>query len=326
MPLPKSSADFALPAQQAGSRLSRRSVMALGALGTVAGLAGYAFGVEPRWVSVEHHEMAIPNLPKHLVGKTLVQLSDTHIGNRVDPEYLLRQFDYVSSLQPDFVCFTGDFIDQVDSWHVQEGIRLMERFPRGHSGTVCVLGNHDYVSPSHGRDDSGETNRLIDAFADADGLELLINDSVEMNGLHFAGLPDLWYGGLRRSLSKRVIQKLEGKPSVVLSHNPDTADLPIWGDFDSWVLCGHTLAVNVRFRSSERLCCQWPIVNMCQVLSTLTTNSKCSSIVVSGIQLGYVSWPGPRLRCSHWRIVNSQLLQLKLPKTRLAMYRSKKTL
>ena len=240
MPLPKSSADFALPAQQAGSRLSRRSVMALGALGTVAGLAGYAFGVEPRWVSVEHHEMAIPNLPKHLVGKTLVQLSDTHIGSRVDPEYLLRQFDYVSSLQPDFVCFTGDFIDQVDSWHVQEGIRLMERFPRGHSGTVCVLGNHDYVSPSHGRDDSGETNRLIDAFADADGLELLINDSVEMNGLHFAGLPDLWYGGLRRSLSKRVIQKLEGKPSVVLSHNPDTADLPIWGDFDSWVLCGHT--------------------------------------------------------------------------------------
>ena len=177
MPLPKSSADFALPAQQAGSRLSRRSVMALGALGTVAGLAGYAFGVEPRWVSVEHHEMAIPNLPKHLVGKTLVQLSDTHIGNRVDPEYLLRQFDYVSSLQPDFVCFTGDFIDQVDSWHVQEGIRLMERFPRGHSGTVCVLGNHDYVSPSHGRDDSGETNRLIDAFADADGCLLYTSPS-----------------------------------------------------------------------------------------------------------------------------------------------------
>ena len=240
MPLPKSSVDFALPAQQAGSRLSRRSVMALGALGTVAGLAGYAFGVEPRWVSVEHHEMAIPNLPKHLVGKTLVQLSDTHIGSRVDPEYLLRQFDYVSSLQPDFVCFTGDFIDQVNPWYVQEGIRLMERFPRGHFGTVCVLGNHDYVNPSHRRDDSGGTSRLIDAFADADGLELLIDDIIEMNGLHFAGLPDLWFGGLRRSLSKRVIKKLEGKPSVVLSHNPDTADLPIWGDFDSWVLCGHT--------------------------------------------------------------------------------------
>ena len=240
MPLPKSSADFALPAQQAGSRLSRRSVMALGALGTVAGLAGYAFGVEPRWVSVEHHEMAIPNLPKHLVGKTLVQLSDTHIGSRVDPEYLLRQFDYVSSLQPDFVCFTGDFIDQVNPWYVQEGIRLMERFPRGHFGTVCVLGNHDYVNPSHGLDDSGGTSRLIDAFADADGLELLIDDIIEMNGLHFAGLPDLWFGGLRRSLSKRIIKKLEGKPSVVLSHNPDTADLPIWGDFDSWVLCGHT--------------------------------------------------------------------------------------
>ena len=110
MPLPKSSAEFAMPSQQSGSRLSRRSVMALGALGAAAGLAGYAFGVEPRWVSVEHHEMVVPDLPKHLLGKTLVHLSDVHVGKRVDAEYLQRQFDYVSSLQPDFVCFTGDFI------------------------------------------------------------------------------------------------------------------------------------------------------------------------------------------------------------------------
>ena len=240
MPLPDSSIDFAVPRQQAGSRLSRRSVLALGALGATAGLAGYAFGVEPRWVSVEHHEMAIPNLPEHLVGKMLVHLSDTHIGERVDAEFLLRQFDYVTSLQPDFVCFTGDFIDRASYWYVKEGIRLMERFPRGHFGTACVLGNHDYMGPTQGRSISDETNRLIDAFADADGLELLIDDTVEMNGLHFAGLPDLWFGGLRRPLSKRVIKKIEGKPSIALAHNPDTADLPIWGDFDGWLLSGHT--------------------------------------------------------------------------------------
>ena len=74
MPLPKSTADFSVPSQQAGSRISRRSVMALGVLGTAVGLAGYAVGVEPRWVSVEHHEMNVPGLPKHLVGKTLVHL------------------------------------------------------------------------------------------------------------------------------------------------------------------------------------------------------------------------------------------------------------
>ena len=235
MPLPNSTADFNVPSQQSGSRISRRSVMALGVLGTAVGLAGYAVCVEPRWVSVEHHEMAVPGLPKHLVGKTLVHLSDTHVGKRVDADYLLRQFDYVTSLQPDFVCFTGDYVDQASTWHVQEGIRLLDRFPRGHFGTACVLGNHDYQG---GR--NGQTDRLIDAFGDADGLELLIDDTVEMNGLHVAGLPDLWYGGFRRPLAKRVVQKIAGKPSVVLSHNPDSADLPIWGDFDGWLLCGHT--------------------------------------------------------------------------------------
>lgn len=238
MPLPKSTAQFALPSQQTGSRISRRSVMALGVLGTAVGLAGYAFGVEPRWVSVEHHEMVVPGLPKHLVGKTLVHLSDTHVGNRVDAEYLKRQFDYVSSLQPDFVCFTGDFIDQASAWHVEEGIKLLDHFPRGHFGTACILGNHDYQGDIHGT--TGETDRLIDAFGDADGLELLIDDTMEMNGLHVAGLPDLWFGGFRRPLSKRIVQKLAGKPSIVLAHNPDTADLPIWGDFDGWLLCGHT--------------------------------------------------------------------------------------
>ena len=238
MPLPKSTDEFALPGQQSGSRLSRRSVMALGLLGTAVGLAGYAVGVEPRWVSVEHHEMAVPGLPKHLVGKTLVQLSDIHIGKRVEPEFIMRQFDYVSSLQPDFVCFTGDFIDHASAWHVQEGIRLMDHFPRGHFGTACVLGNHDYQGDIYGK--NGETNRLIDAFHDADGLELLIEDTVEMNGLHLAGLADLWCGEFRRPLAKRIIEDISKKPSVVLSHNPDSADLPIWGDFSSWVLCGHT--------------------------------------------------------------------------------------
>ena len=28
--------------------------------------------------------------------------------------------------------------------------------------------------------------------------------------------------------------------AIVLSHNPDTADLPVWGDFSGWILAGHT--------------------------------------------------------------------------------------
>jgi predicted MPP superfamily phosphohydrolase len=222
-------------------RISRRSAITLGVLGTATALAGYAYGVEPRWVSVVHHDMAIPKLPPHLVGKTAVQLSDTHIGNRVDKEYLLRQFKYVQSLQPDFVFFTGDFVDKATLWHVDQAKKLLDHFPRGSSGTAFVLGNHDFDThtPSS-RSNNSSTAQLIDHFHEAEGIELLDDDVVDFDGLKVAGLPDLWYGGFNRMVSKRTIEKVSGAPSIVLSHNPDSADLPIWGDFDSWLLCGHT--------------------------------------------------------------------------------------
>jgi predicted MPP superfamily phosphohydrolase len=31
-----------------------------------------------------------------------------------------------------------------------------------------------------------------------------------------------------------------GLPTVILTHNPDTQDLPIWDDVQGWVLAGHT--------------------------------------------------------------------------------------
>jgi predicted MPP superfamily phosphohydrolase len=30
------------------------------------------------------------------------------------------------------------------------------------------------------------------------------------------------------------------RAAIVLSHNPDTVDLPVWGDYAGWILSGHT--------------------------------------------------------------------------------------
>ena len=53
-----------------------------------------------------------------------------------------------------------------------------------------------------------------------------------MNGLHVAGLPDLWYGGFRRPLCKRVVEKTFGQAFgggwLTILTRPT---LPIWGDF-----------------------------------------------------------------------------------------------
>ena len=55
--------------------------------------------------------LPIRGLPKELEGRTMVQVSDLHIGPRgVDDEYILESFRRVKEINPDFVVFTGDWI------------------------------------------------------------------------------------------------------------------------------------------------------------------------------------------------------------------------
>ena len=220
--------------------ISRRKFFRRTALATTAAAVAYAIGVEPRWVSVECSSLPIPNLPESLTGKIAVQISDLHIGSRVGDDYLRSQFDYIKTLNPDFVFFTGDFLDNASEWHVEKGEALLKDFPRGKIGTACVLGNHDFGhEPTDVAKNAQYTRRLIDLFERAD-LNLLLDQSVDLGGLHVAGLKDFWFGGFDHQSAALAIESVATQPSIVLSHNPDTVDLPIWDGYDSWVLCGHT--------------------------------------------------------------------------------------
>jgi len=213
----------------------------------LGGLGIYAFGVEPRWISIERHDLPIKGLPDSLDGATAVQLSDLHVGSRVGDSYLLSQFDYVKDLNPEFVFFTGDFLDSASKWHLDKGLNLLDRFPRGSIGNACVLGNHDFG-------DGGQqlvafepnTRELVKQFKSA-GLNLLLDETVDLGGLKIAGLRDYWFGGFNRQFASGAIADVAGQPSIVLSHNPDTVDLPIWNGYDGMVLCGHTHGGQCRF-------------------------------------------------------------------------------
>lgn len=59
----------------------------------VATLAGvYAWQIEPFWLEFVKTTMPIKNLPNHLVGKTLMQISDMHIGDRFDRNFISDSF------------------------------------------------------------------------------------------------------------------------------------------------------------------------------------------------------------------------------------------
>ena len=85
-----------------------------------------------------------PACPTHLVGKTLVQLSDLHVGPRVDSAFLERSLRLVNDLGPTSSCITGDFMTCNGGEQIDEVARVMESLAVPPMGCFAVLGNHDY--------------------------------------------------------------------------------------------------------------------------------------------------------------------------------------
>ena len=247
--------------------MDRRRFIALGAgaLGVAAATGLYAWQIEPFWIEIVRRPMPLANLPQELVGKTLLQVSDIHVGPNVSSDYLIRSLVAAQSLEPDFVAFTGDFVSYRSANEVTELARVLRSMPRGRLGTVASLGNHDY-----GRHwgDIAVADDVSRVATDA-GMVVLRNDVRTMGGLQFAGLADFWspeFGPnhgeapqgplfappsspfLRAGTDAATVLRelVPGQPTVVLSHNPDTLDLPIWEGVRGWVLAGHTHGGQVR--------------------------------------------------------------------------------
>jgi hypothetical protein len=214
------------------SYISRRRFLALaGAAGLGIGL--YTWQWEPHWLQIVRRKLPVANLPSGLAGSTVAHLSDLHIGPRVDDDYLLSVFEQVKSHSPEIVVYTGDFANSdADAFsHVR---RLFPRLPLGSRGTFGVLGNHDY-GPGWG---DGEVADTIAALAEKAGVQILRNETGDVDGLQVVGMDELWAS---RFEPRKALKSLEADaPAIALSHNPDTADRDGWGDYAGWILAGHT--------------------------------------------------------------------------------------
>jgi uncharacterized protein len=205
------------------------SAVALGAIGT--GL--YTFRIEPYWLEIVERSLPIAGLPSGLRGASLVQLSDLHVGPHVPDDYILETFARVRALTPDIVAYTGDFTSY-ERGIVDHAARVYRDGPRGRLATVGVLGNHDY-GPNWAHPEVAA--QLTDTFGRL-GITMLRNDLIEVEGLQVVGLDDLW---ARQFDCARGFANLDPRrPALVLSHNPDTVDLPGWDRCRGWILSGHT--------------------------------------------------------------------------------------
>jgi len=211
----------------------RNSATAVGAAGL--GALTYAVGIEPHWLETVRREMPLVGLPDHWQGRTLLHLSDLHVGS-ADDDYLHDAVDAAAALRPDLIVVTGDFMSYRGPAQFEQVPRLLERLGEPPHGIYGSFGNHDYGtdwSELHVADALQSRLQRI-------GLRVLRNETCEAAGLRLAGVEDLWCPRFQRDAVRQTLAGSAAGPTIALCHNPDVCDLSVWGDFRGWVLAGHT--------------------------------------------------------------------------------------
>ncbi len=217
--------------------MKRRKFIKKSGLGLIgAGLLSgfYSWQIEPFWLEFVQKKMPIRNLPKELQGKTLMQISDIHVGTRFDWNYLIQSFEEAKKLNPDFVVYTGDYVSYENSTQLDNLKTVMKSVVTGKLGTAAVLGNHDYG------DNWAEpevANKVVHILENA-GVKTLRNSQYNFNGLNIIGIDDYWAINFH---PERVMNSVDSnKANLVLCHNPDVCDLDVWNNYEGWILSGHT--------------------------------------------------------------------------------------
>jgi predicted MPP superfamily phosphohydrolase len=208
---------------------------------TLYGIAGasllsglYAWQIEPFWLEFVRLKMPVKNLPNKLIGKTLMQISDVHVGNRFDYSYIIDAFQKAQRLNPDYVVYTGDYVSYEDATQFQQLDEVLKHTVKGDFGTVGILGNHDYGKAWAEQNVADKiTSQLENA-----GIKILSNAQFEIEGLNIIGFDDYW--ALNFAPEKVMKKYNPNKANIVLCHNPDVCDLDVWRNYQGWILSGHT--------------------------------------------------------------------------------------
>ena len=201
-------------------------------LGLLGGL--YSWKIEPFWLDFNRVKMPIKNLPKQLIGKTLMQISDLHVGNRFDYNYIIKSLIEAQKYNPDFVVYTGDYVSYESNEQIGQLKKVMQHATNGSMGTFGILGNHDYGKNWADQEVADSISEVLKN----NKIHLLSNSKSSKNGLNFIGLDDLWALNFN---PKKILSSINNKQAnIVLCHNPDVCDLDVWGDYSGWILAGHT--------------------------------------------------------------------------------------
>ena len=156
--------------------------------------------------------VSIKGLPENWKGRTIVQLTDVHLGHVYRADFLSRVVTKVNSLHPDMVVITGDLFDGMDG-DLGELVEPLNAL-RAPKGVYFVTGNHEtYLG-------------VEEAFSilKRTGVTVLNDEVRDIDGLQLIGISYPQRGRSEPKIPGKVLKTLPGfipgKPTVLLFHAP----------------------------------------------------------------------------------------------------------
>ena len=190
----------------------------------------YAFNIEPNWYDVQQVTLTLPHLPVAFDRYRIVQLTDIHVDNRMNPARLQRITELVNQQQPNLIVLTGDYVTRRAERYLPN-LSLGLQQLQAPDGILAVLGTHDYW---HNPQQVTKTLQSI-------GVQVLANQLVTIQRseaqLQIAGLDDLSF---RKADLKPILAQMgTAQGAILLAHEPDSANMnAATGKFDLQ-LSGH---------------------------------------------------------------------------------------
>lgn len=187
------------------------------------------FGVYRVWMpQITSYEVSIKDLPEAWNNKTIVQLSDVHLGPVYQENFFYRLIKKINELKPEAVFITGDLFDGTEAgfaWLNHPFAKL-----QAPKGIYYGFGNHDlYLG----------FNRVI-ALLKENPVKILDNKMVVVDGLQIIGVNYSFNSSF--DLEEEILKQVNysrTKPSILLLHAPHNIELAKKAGIDLQ-LSGHT--------------------------------------------------------------------------------------
>ncbi|MFN7975316.1 MAG: metallophosphoesterase [Acidobacteriota bacterium] len=199
-------------------------------LGTGAAGGVYAFGYEPSALSLERKTISLRRLPGDFHGMTIALLTDLHVGPFTRASFVAKACRLAMDAKPDLVVLGGDYVHRSPRYFEPCVEALADL--RAPLGVFAVTGNHDHWEGI----DAG-----MRAFHDAP-IAFLRNGAKPIE----RGACRLWISGVDDLMTRNAdpIAALgpipAGECAVLVSHNPDLAEMLDPQKPVDLVLSGHT--------------------------------------------------------------------------------------